>query len=212
MQFTTFITGLFAAAAAAAPAMEPRADTTPNPVAARTVFDASRLNNLQFNHIDLRYLQGLNAFDLQLFQNLNIRNNLDVLHFQNLFNAQVFDINSLLQLQSLHTLLLVGQTGVFNNFDLRGLQFQALDFGLINGLVGVDLVQFIDTSFRGQIQTVADGGKSFYTNDLLSAARAYTNRMLQSPSRSSEKLERSYTRLLTDPGTSAGRPARGRRT
>ncbi|KAH8173237.1 hypothetical protein LIA77_07492 [Sarocladium implicatum] len=157
MQFSTLLTGLFAATAAAAPVMEPRVDTTPNPLDTRTVFDASRLNGLQFNQIDLRYLQGLNAFDLQLFQNLNIRNNLNVLHFQSLFNAQVFDINSLLQLQSLHTLLLVGSTGVFNNFDLAGLQLQALDFGLINGLVGVDLVQFIDTSFSGQIKTVADG-------------------------------------------------------
>jgi hypothetical protein len=162
MKFSTILSGLFAATAIAAPAapvVEARdiADTTPNPLNARTVFDASSFNNLRFNQVDLRYLQGLNAFDLQLFQNLNIRNNLDVVFFQNVFNAQVFDINALLQLQSLHTLLLVGRTGVLNNFDLAGLQFSNLDFGLINGLVGVDLVQFIDTSFRGQIQTVADG-------------------------------------------------------
>ncbi|KAL2208752.1 hypothetical protein CC79DRAFT_1366961 [Sarocladium strictum] len=160
MKFSTILSGLFAATAIAAPVTEQArdvVDTTPNPMAARAVFDASAFNGLRFNQVDLRYLQGLNAFDLQLFQNLNIRNNLDVLFFQNVFQAQVFDINALLQLQSLHTLLLVGQTGVFNNFDLRGLQLQNLNFGLINSLAGVDLVQFIDTSFNGQIRTVADG-------------------------------------------------------
>ncbi|KAK0391214.1 hypothetical protein NLU13_0715 [Sarocladium strictum] len=165
MKFSTILSGLFAATAIAAPVSSSTAttteardvvDTSPNPLSARTVFNAGSFNNLRFNQIDLRYLQGLNAFDLQLFQTLSVRNNLDVVFFQNVFNAQVFDINALLQLQSLHTLLLIGRTGVFNSFDLRGLQFSNLNFGLINSLAGVDLVQFIDTSFSSQIQTVAD--------------------------------------------------------
>lgn len=168
MKFSTILSGLFAATAIAAPVSSSTAttteardvvDTSPNPLSARTVFNAGSFNNLRFNQIDLRYLQGLNAFDLQLFQTLSVRNNLDVVFFQNVFNAQVFDINALLQLQSLHTLLLIGRTGVFNSFDLRGLQFSNLNFGLINSLAGVDLVQFIDTSFSSQIQTVADAGK-----------------------------------------------------
>jgi hypothetical protein len=162
MKFSTILSGLVAAVATvtAAPATGARAvETTPNPLSTRNVFDASRLNGLQFNQIDLRYLQGLNAFDLQLFQNLQIQNNLDVLIFENLFNAQVFDINALLQLQTLHTLLLVGQTGVFGALDIGGLQLNNLNLGLINGLAGVDLVQFIDASFSNQIQVVADGGK-----------------------------------------------------
>lgn len=155
MKFSTVITGLFAASAAAAPAQEQR-DTSPA-LNARSSFDASAFNGLTFNQIDLRYLHGLNAFDLQLFQNLHLVNGLDIAFFQGVFNAQVFDINAILQLQTLQTLLAIGQTGVFNKFDLATLQLSSLNLGVL-GIGAVELNQFIDTSLVGQIQGVAESG------------------------------------------------------
>lgn len=144
MRFSTMITGAFAALAAAAPAAEKRG-----------VFDASQLNGLGFNSLDLSYLNVINSFDLGLLQQLSIQNNFNALAFESLFSSNVFDVNAILQLQQLQTVLQLGQLGVFNAFDLSSLNLAALQLGLVNNIGAFDLSSLIDASLVPQIQAIA---------------------------------------------------------
>ncbi|KAH7328077.1 hypothetical protein B0I35DRAFT_403509 [Stachybotrys elegans] len=157
MKFSAVFAGAFAALAAAAPTTSP---ATSSAIQERAVFDASQLNNLIFAQQDFQYLLNLNSLDLVLFQNLALNNGFNALAFQGLFNAQAFDINALLQFQQLQTFLTIAQTGVFNGVNLAGLQLGGLgglNFGLINGIAGVNLQQFINVANIPQIQLIAGG-------------------------------------------------------
>lgn len=165
MKFSTILAGTFAALVAAAPAPAP----APAPesetgvtdlVARKKSIDVGRLNNLNFRQQDLNYLFRLNTVDLQLFQQLGINNNLNVLAFQDLFNVGSFNINALLQFQQLQTLLVIASTGVFNTFDLSRLNLGGVNLGLINGLGGIELGQFIDAGLRPQVAGIAGQGES----------------------------------------------------
>ncbi|EQB59000.1 hypothetical protein GCG54_00008019 [Colletotrichum gloeosporioides] len=145
MRFSTVIVSAFAAFTAAAPTTnEPRANV-----------DLSQLNNLQgFRNLDLNYLLALNGLNLQGLGQLGQVNNLNVLAFQNLFGAQNFDLNALLQLQQLSTILAIQQQGVFGNVNLANLNFGGLNLGLINGIGQVNLGQFIDQALIPQITQI----------------------------------------------------------
>ncbi|KAM7206846.1 hypothetical protein V8F20_002552 [Naviculisporaceae sp. PSN 640] len=144
MKFTTIFVSAFAALAAAAP-MEKRAE-----------FDISLLNNLNgFQQVNLNYLLKINSLDLSLLGGLGQLNNFNILGFQNLFQAQQFDLNALLQLQQLQTLLQFSQLGLFNGFDLQQLQLQQLQLGLLGNVGAVNLGQFISPNVVTQVQTVA---------------------------------------------------------
>ncbi|KAF4865747.1 hypothetical protein CGCSCA1_v013861 [Colletotrichum siamense] len=153
MRFSTVFVSAFAAFAAAAPTTnEPRANV-----------DLSQLNNLQgFRNLDLNYLLALNGLNLQGLGQLGQVNNLNVLAFQNLFGAQNFDLNALLQLQQLSTILAIQQQGVFGNVNLANLNFGGLNLGLINGIGQVNLGQFIDQALIPQITQIVQqsAGKS----------------------------------------------------
>ncbi|KAF6813703.1 hypothetical protein CSOJ01_04429 [Colletotrichum sojae] len=156
MRFSTvIISALAAALAAAAPtrANEPRANV-----------DLGRLNNLRgFKNLDLNYLLALNGLNLQGLGQLGQINNLNVLAFQGLFGAQNFDLNALLQLQQLSTLLAIQQQGVFNNVNLGGLNLGGLNLGLIQGIGQVNLGQFIDQALIPQITQIVEKSASMYS-------------------------------------------------
>ena len=97
-------------------------------------------------------------------ENLALQNNLDALIFQQVFNSQIFDVQSLLQFQQLHTLLAISQTGLLGGLDLASLQLGILDLGLINNIAGVNLAPFINAANVAQIQVIAQEGKSSHTN------------------------------------------------
>lgn len=157
MKFTTLLVGAFAAVAVAAPAAEPEDQSVE--VEKRNAIDLGKVNNLNLKQQDLRYLQSVNGLDLALLQKLGLNNNLNVIQFQNLFNGQAFDINSILQFQQLQTLLTIAQTGVFNTFDLSTLNLGGLNLALINGIGGIGLGQFIPAAVTPQVTTIASGGK-----------------------------------------------------
>jgi hypothetical protein len=119
-------------------------------------FDVNSLNGLKnFNQVNLNYLLNINSLQLGLLGNLANVNNFNVLQFQNLFQQQAFDIQGLLQLQSLHTFLQIHQLGVLSGFDLASLQLQNLNLGLLNNVGILDLQQFISPNVVTQVQTVA---------------------------------------------------------
>lgn len=123
-------------------------------------FDINAFNGFKnFNQVNLNYLLNINALQLGLLGNLAQVNNFNILQFQGLFQAQAFDIQHLLQLQSLHTFLQIHQLGVLSGFDLGALQLQHLNLGLLNNVGVLDLQQFISPSVVGQVQTVASQGK-----------------------------------------------------
>lgn len=149
MRFSTILSGAFAALAVAAPTTEKRG-----------VFNASSFNNLGFNSLDLGYLNVINSLDLQLLQQLSIQNNFNALAFEQVFNSQILDINSLLLIQQLQTVLQLGSLGVFNAFDLATLELQQLQLGLIANVGSFSVSSLIDPALVPQIQTiVAQGGK-----------------------------------------------------
>ncbi|KAJ6444413.1 Exocyst complex component Sec5 [Purpureocillium lavendulum] len=176
MKFSTLFAGAFAALAAAAPAPAPGPDADTTGLEARRKFDAGNLNNLIFKQQDLNYLLSINSLDLGLFQTLGINNNLNLLLFQDLFNVQVFDINSLVRFAQLQTLLAISSTGVFNAFDLSTLNLGSVNFGLIGGVGGVQLGQFIDAGAIPQIGAIAGGGESnrAYSAHVICGARLLT--------------------------------------
>ncbi|ATY65078.1 hypothetical protein CCM_04233 [Cordyceps militaris CM01] len=153
MKFSTLIAAAFGAVAAAAPAPAP----APATLEERRSFDFGQLNNLVFRQSDFNYLLNINSLDLGLFQQLGRNNNLDLLLFQDIFNVNSFNLNSLLQFQQLQTLLAVAGTGVLNGFDLGGLGLGNLNLGLVNGIGGVDLRQFVSSSSIPQIESIASG-------------------------------------------------------
>lgn len=149
MRFSTIFTGAFAALATAAPVTEsPAAEK-------RGVFNAAQLNGLGFNSLDLSYLNVINSFDLGLLQQLSVQNNFNSLAFESLFSSNVFNVNSILQLQQLQVLLQLGQLGVFNTFDLGSLQLELLQLGLVSNVGAFDLSSLIDASLVPQIQAIA---------------------------------------------------------
>lgn len=166
MKFSAMIVGAFAALALAAPAPEAAPSAEMTTLEARRRFDAGSLNNFRFNQQDLNYLLNINSLDLGLFQRLGVDNNFNLLLFQGLFNVQSFNIQQLLQLQSLNTLLAIAGTGVFNTFDLSVLNPGFLNLGLINGINGVGLGQFIDAGLVPQIAGIASGGTCRETREM----------------------------------------------
>ncbi|KAK0715815.1 hypothetical protein B0H67DRAFT_251195 [Lasiosphaeris hirsuta] len=145
MKFSTVIVSALATLVSAAPTEK------------RSAFDLSQLNGLNnFNQVNLNYLLNVNSLDLNLLGSLGQVNNFDILQFSNLFQGNQFDIQALLQLQQLQDLLLLGQQGLFNGFDLSSLQFGGLQLGLLQQQVGVlDLQQFIAPQVVTQVQTIA---------------------------------------------------------
>lgn len=167
MKLSTVLAGTFAAFVTAAPAAAPVAEAEVDapvalPVFERGVFDAKRVNNLNFRQQDLSYLFALNqgSFNFGLLQQLALQNNFNIFAFQDLFNVGTFNINALLQLQQLQTVLAIAQTGVFNQFDLAALNLGALNLGLINGIGAFDIASIIDVGLVPQIQSVVSTRKS----------------------------------------------------
>ncbi|KAH6631777.1 hypothetical protein F5144DRAFT_547830 [Chaetomium tenue] len=154
MKPVTFIISALATLAIAAPAA-PAAPATD--LEARSFqFDINAFNGLKnFNQVNLNYLLNINSLQLGLLGNLANVNNLNILQFQGLFQQQNFDLQGLLQLQSLHTFLQIHQLGVLGGFDLASLQLQQLNLGLLNNVGVLDLQQFISPNVVGQVQTVA---------------------------------------------------------
>ncbi|RBR07435.1 uncharacterized protein FIESC28_10676 [Fusarium coffeatum] len=110
---------------------------------------------LAFGQVDLNYLLKVNELDLVKLQTLSIKNNFDVNVFSDLFAADEFSIKSLLELQQLSTMLAIAETGIFDQFELSGLQLGGLNLGLIDGIGGLDLTQFIDAAARPKITVIA---------------------------------------------------------
>lgn len=159
MKLSTILAGALVALVSAAPTESPSSLTEPrDAMEQRGAFDAKKLNNLNFKQQDLNYLRKLNNVDLQVFQNLGRNNNFNVLVFQDLFNSNNFNLNSLLQFQQLNTILAIAGTGIFNGIDLAQLNFGALNLGLVGGIGGVNLDQFIEVVNLPQIQTIASQG------------------------------------------------------
>ena len=158
MKFSTLLTTTLGAVAIAAPAPAPESEVTA--LAERKSIDFGQLNNLLFKQTDFNYLLNVNSLDLTLFQQLGRNNNLNVLLFQDLFNVNTFNLNSLLQFQQLHTLLTIAGTCALNSFDLSGLALGGLNLGLVNGIGGVDLTQFVNAGSIPQIEAIAKQGKS----------------------------------------------------
>ncbi|TDZ40608.1 hypothetical protein C8035_v005538 [Colletotrichum spinosum] len=145
MRFDAFFTSALAATSATA------ALTTTS----RARIDLGGLNNLQgFRNLDLNYLLALNGLNLQGLGQLGQANNLDLGLFQGLFAAQNFDLNALLQLQQLSTLLAIQQQGVLGNVNLGGLNLGGLDLGLIQGIGQLNLGQFIDQALVPRITQI----------------------------------------------------------
>ncbi|CAK7211850.1 hypothetical protein SBRCBS47491_001263 [Sporothrix bragantina] len=146
MKTTSIIfSALAATVATAAPAQD---------VQARTSFDLSQLNNLAFSNQNFQYLNVVNSLDLQLLAQLGSVNNFNILGFQNLFQQSQFNLQSLLEFQQLQMVLQLAQLGLFNGFDLSSLNFNNLNFGLINGVSNFDINSLIDQSLVPQITQV----------------------------------------------------------
>jgi hypothetical protein len=143
MKPVSIIVGALAAFASAAPAKE-----------ARSAFDLSQVNNLEFNNLNFAYLGVVNQLNLQLLEQLGQVNNLNVLNFQSLFSSNSFDLNAALQFQQLQTVLQFAQLGLFNQFDLSGLNLNALNLGLINNVGGFDLNSQVDAGLVPQLNQV----------------------------------------------------------
>ncbi|KAL2169287.1 hypothetical protein VTG60DRAFT_6290 [Thermothelomyces hinnuleus] len=119
-------------------------------------FDINAFNGFRsFNQVNLNYLLNINSLQLALLGNLATVNNLNILQFQPLFQHQVFDIQGLLQLQSLHTFLQISQLGVLNGFDLATVQLQHLNLGLLNNVSIIDLQKFISPEIVPQVKSIA---------------------------------------------------------
>lgn len=151
MKLFTILISALATLVAAAPT------ASPTDVDKRSfAFDINAFNGFKsFNQVNLNYLLKINSLQLALLGNLAQVNNLNILQFQSLFKKDLFDIQALLQLQSLHTLLQIHQLGVLNGFDLATLQLQQLNLGLLNNVALVDLQQFIKPGVVTQVQSVA---------------------------------------------------------
>ncbi|KAH7244342.1 uncharacterized protein BKA55DRAFT_82838 [Fusarium redolens] len=116
-----------------------------------------RLNRggLAFSQVDLNYLLRVNQLNLGKLQVLSQRNNFNVVVFQDLFASRDFSLQSLLQLQQLSTMLAIAETGIFDQFELSRLDLGNLNLGLINGIAGLNLAQFIDAALKPQITIIS---------------------------------------------------------
>ncbi|KAL1840697.1 hypothetical protein VTJ49DRAFT_192 [Mycothermus thermophilus] len=156
--FTFLVSALAATFAVAAPAAAPapEAAVTKDVEARSFNFDITLLNGLKnFNQVNLNYLLNINAVQIHLLQNLATVNNFNVLQFQSLFQRQAFDVQGLLHLQALHTFLQFHQLGLFNGFDLSGLNVNLLNLGLLNNVGVINLQDFILPNVIPQVQNVA---------------------------------------------------------
>ncbi|KAK4640332.1 hypothetical protein QC761_606060 [Podospora bellae-mahoneyi] len=154
MKFFTVIVSTLAAIVAAAPAAAPASTEVDKRAFA---FDINAFNGLKgFNQVNLNYLLNINSLQIGLLGNLANVNNFNILQFQGLFAQQKFDLQALLQLQQLHTFLQIHQLGVLNGFDLKGLQLQQLQLGLLNNVGLLDLQQFISPNVIGQVTTIGN--------------------------------------------------------
>jgi hypothetical protein len=155
MKFSTVIVSALAAVVSAAPAQTQSEK--------RTALDISQLNNFGFSNQNFGYLGRINALNFDVITQLAAVNNFDALAFQSLFQNQVFNINSLLQIQQLQTLMQFAQLGVLSTFDLSTLTLQTVNLGLLGPVGQVDLASFfltganplISTTDITQIQTIA---------------------------------------------------------
>ncbi|KAK8033427.1 hypothetical protein PG991_002825 [Apiospora marii] len=120
-------------------------------------FDLAQLNNGAFNNLDIAYLNVLNKVDLNALAALAVQQNLNLAAFQNIFNAQAFDLNAILQLQQLVQLQQLQQLGLLGGVDLAALQLNALNLGLIGNVGAVNLQQFVNADIRNQVQAVVSG-------------------------------------------------------
>ncbi|KAL2153203.1 hypothetical protein VTH82DRAFT_4358 [Thermothelomyces myriococcoides] len=157
MKPVTFLVSALATLAAAAPAVPAVPAASSGNLDERAfVFDINAFNGFRsFKQVDLNYLLNINSLQLALLGNLASVNNLNILQFQPLFQHQVFDIQSLLQLQSLHTFLQISQLGVLNGFDLSTLRLEHLNLGLLNNISIIDLQQFISPAVVPQVKSIA---------------------------------------------------------
>ncbi|KAF5561122.1 hypothetical protein FPHYL_6310 [Fusarium phyllophilum] len=116
-----------------------------------------RLNRggLAFSQVDLNYLLRVNQLNLGKLQVLSQRNNFNIVVFQDLFASRDFSLQSLLQLQQLSTMLAIAETGIFDQFELSRLDLGNLNLGLINGIAGLNLAQFIDAALKPQITIIS---------------------------------------------------------
>ncbi|KAH8912368.1 hypothetical protein BR93DRAFT_933388 [Coniochaeta sp. PMI_546] len=149
MKFTSVIVSALATVAAAAPAKA---------VEERSSLNLAGLNNLQsFGAIDIQYLAQVNSLDLQLLLALGQNQGLNINAFDQLFQSSSFDLQSILLLQQLQTLLAIAGTGALNSFDLSSinLQQQLLQLGLVDSLNSFSFSSLIDQSLVPQIQTIA---------------------------------------------------------
>lgn len=170
MQFSTLLVSALAAVAYAAPSqMSAREDKQQNQdqnkdankdAAAQQQFDLAQLNNGAFNNLDIAYLNVLNKVDLNVLSGLAVQQNLNLAAFQNVFNAQAFDLNAILQLQQLVQLQQLQQLGLLGGVNLAALQLQQLNLGLIGNVGGVNLQQFIDAGVKQQVQAVVSGAST----------------------------------------------------
>lgn len=136
-------------------------------------FDLAQLNNGAFKNLDLAYLNVLNKVDLNALGALAVQQNLNLAAFQNIFNAQAFDLNAILQLQQLVQLQQLQQLGLLGGVNLAALQLNALNLGLIGNVGAVNLQQFVNADIRNQVQAVVSGA-SMLTPHI--PARAQTSR------------------------------------
>ncbi|RKU46766.1 hypothetical protein DL546_005342 [Coniochaeta pulveracea] len=151
MKFSTILTSALAPVSLAAPT---------KPVEDRAVqIDLSSLNGLNsFKAVDIQYLAQVNKLNLGLLLQLGQQNNLDILVLESLFQSQQFDLNAILQLQALQTLLAIASTGALNQFDLSSINLssQLLQLGLIQNIGSFGFSSLIDQTLVPQIQTVAE--------------------------------------------------------
>lgn len=155
MKFSTVIVSALAAVVSAAPAQ--------TQTEKRTTLDISQLNNFGFNNQNFGYLGQINSLNFDILSQLATVNNFNALAFQGLFQSQVFNINTLLQIQQLQTLIQFQQLGVLSAFDLSTLSLQTINLGLLAPIGAVDLSSFflnganplISTADITQIQTIA---------------------------------------------------------
>lgn len=117
--------------------------------------DDRKGGELAFGQVDLNYLLKVNELNLVKLQTLSIKNKFDINVFSDLFAADEFSIKSLLELQQLSTMLAIAETGIFDQFELSSLQLGNLNLGLIDGIGGLDLTQFIDAATRPKITVIA---------------------------------------------------------
>jgi hypothetical protein len=151
MKFTSVIVSALATLATAAPAKSIEGRVS-------SAIDLAGLNNLNsFNSVDIQYLAQINGLDLNLLLALGQNNGLQINSFNSLFQGNNFDLQQILQLQQLQTLLSIAGTGALNSFDLSSiiLEQQLLQLGLINNIGSFGFGSLIDQSLVPQIQTIA---------------------------------------------------------